>query len=68
MSQRPTPVPPVAGVSISSKNGIIVLIIILILIALFGKSTTSPGPAAAPKHPTPAAPVDTLATVDSAAE
>ncbi|UOQ51871.1 hypothetical protein [Hymenobacter cellulosivorans] len=52
MPQHPTPAPHVAGVSISSKNGIIVLVIILILIALFGKSTTSTPPAAKPGQAT----------------
>ncbi|TGE28438.1 hypothetical protein [Hymenobacter metallicola] len=68
MPQRPTPAPHVAGVSISSKNGLVVLAIIVILLALFGKKPTAPGPFPAPKQTPAPAGNDTITVADSRAD
>ncbi|MBO2010741.1 hypothetical protein [Hymenobacter negativus] len=38
----PPPAPHLAGVSISSKKGIIVLFVLIVLLALFGRAPTTP--------------------------
>jgi|GEM_PF-4602503 len=54
MAPQPTPAPRLAGVTISTKHGIIILLILVVLIALFGRNTTAPAPVA-PPAPAPAA-------------
>lgn len=37
MSNHPTPAPHRAGVSISSKKGLLILLVLVVIIALFGR-------------------------------